>query len=175
MTLSNLLLNISGITYREGSYHDLIIGDPLMYTMDWIEAQHCDCYFLYLLCDCFHYHSLISFQCLLYSVFSIRWIWSRTHSCSSSSGMLQADPGIIRDRPQIFRLFVHETQRVFHDRLINSEDKMFFHQIMAEMASKHFGEVTYFYIDWSFCDSILVNDFSRVRTLYLPVNLFTFD
>ncbi|CAL1541921.1 unnamed protein product [Lymnaea stagnalis] len=55
-------------------------------------------------------------------------------------GMLQADPGVIRDRPQIFRLFVHETQRVFHDRLINSEDKMFFHQIMAEMASKHFGE-----------------------------------
>ncbi|XP_012945205.1 dynein heavy chain 6, axonemal [Aplysia californica] len=55
-------------------------------------------------------------------------------------GMLQADPGVIRDRLQIFRLFVHETQRVFHDRLINSEDKMFFHQIMAEMASKHFGE-----------------------------------
>lgn len=55
--------------------------------------------------------------------------------------MLQADPGVIRDRPQIFRLFVHETQRVFHDRLINNEDKMFFHQIMSEMASKHFGEV----------------------------------
>ncbi|XP_059155726.1 dynein axonemal heavy chain 6-like isoform X2 [Physella acuta] len=55
-------------------------------------------------------------------------------------GMLQADPGVIRDRPQIFRLFVHETQRVFHDRLINNEDKMFFHQIMSEMASKHFGE-----------------------------------
>ncbi|XP_055873384.1 dynein axonemal heavy chain 6-like isoform X2 [Biomphalaria glabrata] len=55
-------------------------------------------------------------------------------------GMLQADPGVIRDRLQIFRLFVHETQRVFHDRLINNEDKMFFHQIMSEMASKHFGE-----------------------------------
>ncbi|BFZ25685.1 hypothetical protein BsWGS_28724 [Bradybaena similaris] len=55
-------------------------------------------------------------------------------------GMLQADPGVIRDRLQIFRLFVHETQRVFHDRLISHEDKMFFHHIMSEMASKHFGE-----------------------------------
>ncbi|XP_070183890.1 dynein axonemal heavy chain 6-like, partial [Littorina saxatilis] len=55
-------------------------------------------------------------------------------------GMLQADPGVIRDNHQIFRLFVHETQRVFHDRLINNEDKFYFHQIMAEMASKHFGE-----------------------------------
>ena len=56
--------------------------------------------------------------------------------------MLQADPGVIRDNHQIFRLFVHETQRVFHDRLINNEDKFYFHQIMAEMASKHFGEVS---------------------------------
>ncbi|KAL8568337.1 Dynein heavy chain 6, axonemal [Nucella lapillus] len=55
-------------------------------------------------------------------------------------GMLQADPGVIRDNHQIFRLFVHETQRVFHDRLINNEDKMYFHQIMSEMASKHFSE-----------------------------------
>ncbi|PVD36438.1 hypothetical protein C0Q70_03422 [Pomacea canaliculata] len=55
-------------------------------------------------------------------------------------GMLQGDPGVIRDNHQIFKLFVHEAQRVFHDRLINSEDKQFFHEIMAEMASKHFGE-----------------------------------
>ncbi|KAK7497834.1 hypothetical protein BaRGS_00010968 [Batillaria attramentaria] len=55
-------------------------------------------------------------------------------------GMLQADPGVIRDNHQIFRLFVHEVQRVFHDRLINSEDKHYFHQIMSEMAGKHFGE-----------------------------------
>jgi dynein heavy chain len=55
-------------------------------------------------------------------------------------GVLQADPGVIREKKQIFRLFVHETQRVFHDRLINSEDKMYFHEIMSEMANKHFGE-----------------------------------
>ncbi|XP_064645339.1 dynein axonemal heavy chain 6-like [Lineus longissimus] len=55
-------------------------------------------------------------------------------------GVLQADPGCIRDNKQIWRLFCHEAQRVFHDRLINNEDKFFFHQIMAEMAGKHFGE-----------------------------------
>uniref|UniRef100_A0A1I8GGQ9 DHC_N2 domain-containing protein n=1 Tax=Macrostomum lignano TaxID=282301 RepID=A0A1I8GGQ9_9PLAT len=55
-------------------------------------------------------------------------------------GILQADPGCVRDKGQLFRLFCHETQRVFHDRLINAEDKMFFHQIICEMASKYFGE-----------------------------------
>ncbi|XP_046331899.2 dynein axonemal heavy chain 6-like [Haliotis rufescens] len=55
-------------------------------------------------------------------------------------GILQADPGVIRDNKQVFRLFCHECQRVFHDRLINNEDKIYFHQIMSEMASKHFGE-----------------------------------
>ncbi|XP_050398729.1 dynein axonemal heavy chain 6 [Patella vulgata] len=55
-------------------------------------------------------------------------------------GILQADPGVIRDNKQIFRLFCHESQRVFHDRLINSEDKMYFHQIMSELGNKYFGE-----------------------------------
>ncbi|KAK3599709.1 hypothetical protein CHS0354_037182 [Potamilus streckersoni] len=55
-------------------------------------------------------------------------------------GILQADTGVIRDNKQIFRLFCHEAQRVFHDRLINNEDKTYFYGILAEMASKHFGE-----------------------------------
>ena len=56
-------------------------------------------------------------------------------------GMLQADPGVTRDAHNVFRLFVHETQRVFHDRLVNGDDKAYFNQIMSEMASKHFSEV----------------------------------
>ena len=55
-------------------------------------------------------------------------------------GVLQADPGIIRDQVAIFRIFCHECQRVFHDRLINNEDKKYFNEIMAEMASKHFSQ-----------------------------------
>lgn len=56
-------------------------------------------------------------------------------------GLLQADTGVIRDGKQVFRLFCHESMRVFHDRLINNEDKKYFHTMLAEMASKHFGEV----------------------------------
>ncbi|XP_072261492.1 dynein axonemal heavy chain 6 [Pyxicephalus adspersus] len=54
-------------------------------------------------------------------------------------GILQCDPGTVRDQMQIFRLFCHECQRVFHDRLINNEDKQYFHTMMSEMAGKHFG------------------------------------
>lgn len=49
---------------------------------------------------------------------------------------------MIRDGKQVFRLFCHESMRVFHDRLINNEDKKYFHTMLAEMASKHFGEVS---------------------------------
>ncbi|KAL5020432.1 hypothetical protein ScPMuIL_003324 [Solemya velum] len=55
-------------------------------------------------------------------------------------GILQGDTGVIRDNKQVFRLFCHEAMRVFHDRLINNEDKNYFYEIMAEMASKHFSE-----------------------------------
>ncbi|XP_045684006.1 dynein axonemal heavy chain 6 [Phyllostomus hastatus] len=57
-------------------------------------------------------------------------------------GILQCDPGTIREEIQIFRLFCHECQRVFHDRLINNEDKQYFHAILTEMANKHFGIAT---------------------------------
>ena len=56
-------------------------------------------------------------------------------------GILQADPGVIRDGKQIFKLFCHEALRVFHDRLINLDDKNYFYAMLSEMSSKHFGEV----------------------------------
>ncbi|CAH8627144.1 unnamed protein product [Schistosoma bovis] len=55
-------------------------------------------------------------------------------------GVLQGDVSVIRNKQSISRLFYHEAQRVFHDRLINQEDKMFFNQILSEMALKYFGE-----------------------------------
>lgn len=58
-------------------------------------------------------------------------------------GVLQADPGVIREKEQIFRLFCHEAQRVFHDRLINNEDKTYFNEMLGEMAQKHFQTVRY--------------------------------
>ena len=58
------------------------------------------------------------------------------------TGILQCDVGNVRDNKQVFRLFCHETLRVFHDRLINNEDKQYFHAMLAEMASKYFSEVS---------------------------------
>ncbi|RUS78130.1 hypothetical protein EGW08_014103, partial [Elysia chlorotica] len=55
-------------------------------------------------------------------------------------GILQADAGTFREKLQIIRLFIHETQRVFHDRLINSEDKKYFHKLMSDVCHKHFNE-----------------------------------
>ncbi|KAH8862654.1 Dynein heavy chain 6, axonemal [Schistosoma japonicum] len=55
-------------------------------------------------------------------------------------GVLQGDPIVIRNKQSISRLFYHEAQRVFHDRLINQEDKKFFNQILSEMALKYFSE-----------------------------------
>ncbi|XP_077201567.1 dynein axonemal heavy chain 6 isoform X2 [Paroedura picta] len=54
-------------------------------------------------------------------------------------GILQCDSGSVRDQNQIFRLFCHECQRVFHDRLISSDDKQYFYSMLSDMASKHFG------------------------------------
>ena len=92
----------------------------------------CRC-ILFILHGCNHINSLVIFICPI-------WYWYDTSFCLPL-GILQADPGIIRDAKQIFRLFCHEALRVFHDRLINHEDKNYFYSIMSEMANKHFGEV----------------------------------
>ena len=57
-------------------------------------------------------------------------------------GVLQADPGVIREHDQVFRLYCHECQRVFHDRLVDKTDKRYFYGILSEMASKHFSKVS---------------------------------
>ena len=48
-------------------------------------------------------------------------------------GTLQADPGTFRENTQIMRLFYHECLRVFHDRLINKEDKSYFYFLMRDV------------------------------------------
>eukprot|EP00116_Pleurobrachia_bachei_P000174 sb/3460436/ len=55
-------------------------------------------------------------------------------------GILQADVGYIREAPIMFRLFCHESLRVFHDRLIDNTDKRFFCDILSQMSSKHFNQ-----------------------------------
>jgi dynein heavy chain len=55
-------------------------------------------------------------------------------------GILQVKSESIADKESVSRLFFHEAQRVFHDRLINNEDKQYFNTILAEMAGKYFGQ-----------------------------------
>ncbi|XP_069834127.1 dynein axonemal heavy chain 6 [Dendropsophus ebraccatus] len=75
-------------------------------------------------------------------------------------GILQCDPGSVRDQSQIFRLFCHECQRVFHDRLINSEDKQYFNTMLSEMAGKHFG--VQIDSDYFVTNPIIFGDFIKV-------------
>jgi dynein heavy chain len=42
----------------------------------------------------------------------------------------------------MFRLFCHETSRVFHDRLIDSTDKDYFNTMLCDVAGKHFRQET---------------------------------
>ncbi len=63
------------------------------------------------------------------------------YSAILCSGVLQADPGLIREHDHIFRLYCHECQRVLHDRLVDSHDKKYFNSMLSEMASKHFSKV----------------------------------
>uniref|UniRef100_A0A803U0S0 Dynein axonemal heavy chain 6 n=1 Tax=Anolis carolinensis TaxID=28377 RepID=A0A803U0S0_ANOCA len=51
-------------------------------------------------------------------------------------GILQCDPVSVREQIQVFKLFCHECQRVFHDRLICNEDKQYFYSMISDMASK---------------------------------------
>lgn len=54
-------------------------------------------------------------------------------------GILQAESGSLREAPQMMRLFYHECLRVFHDRLINDEDKTYFYFLMRDICNRSFG------------------------------------
>ncbi|ALC49870.1 Dhc16F [Drosophila busckii] len=53
-------------------------------------------------------------------------------------GILQANNMYYNMENQILRLFYHETTRVFHDRLINSDDKAMFQKLMNDVCLYHF-------------------------------------
>jgi dynein heavy chain len=75
--------------------------------------------------------------------------WYCCSTCSVTSiamllcvGVMQADPGVIREHDHIYRLYCHESQRVFHDRLVDKHDKKYFNTMLSEMSAKHFSKVT---------------------------------
>ncbi|RZF48033.1 hypothetical protein LSTR_LSTR002099 [Laodelphax striatellus] len=54
-------------------------------------------------------------------------------------GVLQADSGTMREVAEIQRLFYHECLRVYHDRLVNQEDKSYFYKLMTEVCQRSLG------------------------------------
>ncbi|KAG5888365.1 hypothetical protein JTB14_033502 [Gonioctena quinquepunctata] len=54
-------------------------------------------------------------------------------------GIIQADSGTMREDMSMLKLFYHECLRVFHDRLINVEDKSYFYFLMREVCTRNFG------------------------------------
>ncbi|PZC80020.1 hypothetical protein B5X24_HaOG215489 [Helicoverpa armigera] len=53
-------------------------------------------------------------------------------------GVLQADAAYMRAPQGMLRLFYHECLRVFHDRLINIEDKSYFYHLMTTVCTRNF-------------------------------------
>ncbi|XP_022832877.1 dynein heavy chain 6, axonemal [Spodoptera litura] len=53
-------------------------------------------------------------------------------------GVLQADAAYMRAPQGMLRLFYHECLRVFHDRLINIEDKSYFFHLMCNICDRYF-------------------------------------
>ncbi|XP_028179118.1 dynein heavy chain 6, axonemal [Ostrinia furnacalis] len=58
----------------------------------------------------------------------------------SMQGVLQADAAYMRSPQAMLRLFYHECLRVFHDRLINIEDKSYFLHLMSTVCQKNFQQ-----------------------------------
>lgn len=53
-------------------------------------------------------------------------------------GMMMVTSQFIREEPQIVKLWIHEVSRVFHDRLINDEDREWFQDLIVELLARHF-------------------------------------
>ncbi|XP_049884905.1 dynein axonemal heavy chain 6 [Pectinophora gossypiella] len=55
-------------------------------------------------------------------------------------GVLQANAAYMRLPQAMLRLFYHECMRVFHDRLINIQDKSYFLHLMESVCQRNFGQ-----------------------------------
>ena len=47
-------------------------------------------------------------------------------------GLLQANSSVTRTKDQFIELLIHESSRIFADRLINEEDRVKFHHILLD-------------------------------------------
>ena len=54
------------------------------------------------------------------------------------SGLMQADESVIVNTDNCAQLFGHEAMRIFHDRLVDQEDKTAFFSLLADNLHDHF-------------------------------------
>ncbi|XP_064622088.1 dynein axonemal heavy chain 6-like isoform X2 [Lineus longissimus] len=88
-------------------------------------------------------------------------------------GLFQADEGIIVNKDNCAQLLANEATRVFHDRLINAEDREIFYKILADNLHD------YFKVRWTperllnepvvFCDFLDSGGSTRAR-VYRPIS-----
>eukprot|EP01135_Chromosphaera_perkinsii_P012097 Nk52_evm35s2579 gene=Nk52_evmTU35s2579 len=55
-------------------------------------------------------------------------------------GILQSHQDQIRNKSSFVRLFCHECSRVFHDRLIDIDDKRYFNNLLSEIVNRNLGQ-----------------------------------
>ncbi|ORZ39411.1 dynein heavy chain and region D6 of dynein motor-domain-containing protein [Catenaria anguillulae PL171] len=55
-------------------------------------------------------------------------------------GITQVKPANVSTRLQIVNVFAHEAARIFHDRLIDGQDRAYFGTLLEELVSKNFSE-----------------------------------
>jgi dynein heavy chain, axonemal len=54
-------------------------------------------------------------------------------------GILQVRPNNVPTKADIVKTFCHESSRVFHDRLTDDDDRMYFMKLLSELCDKNFG------------------------------------
>eukprot|EP00497_Spongosphaera_streptacantha_P001845 TRINITY_DN241_c0_g1_i2.p2 TRINITY_DN241_c0_g1~~TRINITY_DN241_c0_g1_i2.p2 ORF type:complete len:156 (-),score=49.23 TRINITY_DN241_c0_g1_i2:608-1012(-) len=54
-------------------------------------------------------------------------------------GMMMVDSKVVSDKDGLVRLWIHESSRCFHDRLIDEDDRDWFKNKVAELVNFKFG------------------------------------
>ncbi|UYV81318.1 DNAH6 [Cordylochernes scorpioides] len=67
------------------------------------------------------------------------YIFNLRDLSKSIQGLMQSDPETIKNGQSMFNLFLHESMRVFHDRLIDNEDRVKFVKLLSEVAGMNFS------------------------------------
>lgn len=60
----------------------------------------------------------------------------------SVQGVVQGSASLITQREQFIRLWAHECQRVFHDRLVDDDDRKWFEHMLVEKVLRRRNDAT---------------------------------